>query len=294
MPILFTCPYCGVQTNVSDEFAGQTGPCVKCGKTVTIPRPESGFAPAPKSSSNTWIVLLVIGVCTIPVLLMCAGVLLPGVQAGREAARRANCLNNLKQIGLAMHNYHSVHGCFPPAYIPDENGNPKHSWRVLILPYMEERALYNRYNFDEPWDSPANQQLAPLMPKVYNCPSDALSDGVSETSYLMVVGPGTVGEGSTPTRIVDIRDGTSNTVMVVETAGTAINWLEPEDWDTSQGDFSINEGLGMGIESDHAGVANVLFCDGSVRSIPEWTDPEDLEALTTRDGGEEVQGWQFD
>ena len=297
MPIQFTCPHCGAQTNVSDEYGGQTGPCVQCGKSVTIPWPAGppGSAPLPRQSSSTWVVLLVIGVCAVPVLLACAGILvallLPAVQASREAARQANCLNNMKQIGLAMHNYHSVHNCFPPAYIPDENGNPKHSWRVLILPYMEEKALYDQYNFDEPWDSPANQQLADMMPKVYNCPSDAFSDPASETSYLMVTGAGTVGEGSTPTKIAQIKDGTSNTIMVVEASGRGVNWLEPRDWDTSRGDFSVNEGMGTGIESEHLGTANVLFCDGSVQSMDAWVDPDDLKALTTRDGGENVQGW---
>ncbi len=291
MPIQFNCPHCEAQTNVSDEFAGQSGPCVKCGKNVTIPWPAGppGSAQPRKSSSTGWVVLLVIGVCAVPVLLACAGIMLamlmPAVQASREAARRANCLNNMKQIGLAMHNYHSAHDCFPPAYIADEDGNPKHSWRVLILPYMEEKALYDQYNFDEPWDSPANQQLASMMPKVYNCPSDMFSDAASETSYLMVVGPDTVGDADTPTRIVDITDGTSNTIMLVEAAGCGVNWLEPQDWDTAQGDFSVNEGTGTGIESEHHGVANVLFCDGSVQGI-SWLEADEVKGLTTKSGGE--------
>ena len=96
--------------------------------------------------------------------LLCAGLpmialLLPAVQSAREAARRAQCSNNLKQIGLAFHNYHDSYGCLPPAYIPDGNGQPMHSWRVLILPFVEQSPLYDQYDFDEPWNGPNNSKL---------------------------------------------------------------------------------------------------------------------------------------
>lgn len=84
---------------------------------------------------------------------------LAGAQSVREAARRVSCLNNLRHIELALHNYHNAHGCFPPAYIVDESGRPMHSWRVL-LPYLEQEALYDQYDFSEPWDGPNNRKLA--------------------------------------------------------------------------------------------------------------------------------------
>ncbi|MEZ6114117.1 MAG: DUF1559 domain-containing protein [Pirellulaceae bacterium] len=83
--------------------------------------------------------------------------LLPAVQTAREAARRSQCSSNLKQIELALHNYHDTFKSFPPAYIADANGRPMHSWRVLILPFMEQRELYDQCRFDEPWDGPNNQ-----------------------------------------------------------------------------------------------------------------------------------------
>ena len=90
-----------------------------------------------------------------------------------EATRRARCVNNLKQIGLAMYNYHDQYGCFPPAYTADEHGRPLHSWRVLLLPYLECEDLYDQLRLNEPWNSPYNQQVLKDsdVPSVFRCPS---------------------------------------------------------------------------------------------------------------------------
>src|SRR5689334_18892035 len=97
------------------------------------------------------------------VLLFIAAVLmallLPPVTRGRTQARQSQCRNNLKQIGIALHNYHDIFGSFPPAYIPDEYGHPKHSWRTLILAQLDQAPLYNSYRFDESWDGPHNSAL---------------------------------------------------------------------------------------------------------------------------------------
>lgn len=221
-------------------------------------------------------------------LLGCGGVLLalllPAVQAAREAARRAQCANNLKQIGLALHNYHDVYGTFPPAYIPDENGQPKHSWRVLILPFLERQDLYQMYNFDEPWNSPNNAQLADRMPEVFRCPSDPIS--VNSPAYLAISGAETVfnnGEGSV---ISDINDGLSNTIMVAEVAGANINWLEPRDLDVTTMSRAINASQdGDAISSYHPGGAQVLFADGSVRFLSDTMDAASVDALLLRSDG---------
>ena len=115
----------------------------------------------------TLIELLVV----IAIIAVLIALLLPAVQQAREAARRSACKNNLKQIGLALHNYHNAYGSFPPAFVPDAEGHPAHSWRVLLLPYVDGEELYSLYRFDEPWNGPHNSKLADKIPSVYRCPS---------------------------------------------------------------------------------------------------------------------------
>lgn len=293
MPFDYTCPHCGIRTRIADEFAGQSGPCSGCGRMITVPptAPPPGPA-APKRANVSLVVILIALVAAVPIMLACAGILiallLPAFSISREAARRTACANNLRQIGLALQNYHSAHGCFPPAFLADDEGRPMHSWRVLILPYLDHKWLYDQYDFDEPWDGPANLALADLMPDVYRCPSDIGPGDAPETSYAMVVGPGTISDGPTPSRISQIRDGLAGTLMVVEVAGSHINWLEPRDCRIEELASPGADGEGPGICSGHPDVVNVLFCDGSVRAISDWLDPEVVQALSTIAGGEEV------
>jgi prepilin-type processing-associated H-X9-DG protein len=299
MPIKFTCPHCGATSDVADQYAGQSGPCVHCGKAITIPRPEGdspwggGDISQKRGLGAGGIVLA----AAIIVLLVCGGILLallPVVNTPREAARRSQCSNNMKQIALAMLMYENAYQCYPPAFIADKNGKPMHSWRVLILPYMEEKALYHQYRFNEPWDGPHNRTLASQMPRVYACPSDVPPDG-STTSYAMPVGPHAISSGPKGRKISEIRDGTSNTIMVVEAADAGINWMEPRDINAEDTEFQIN-GDGSAkptaraseISSRHPNGANVAFCDGSVQFLTSTTDPKTVKAMTTIDGGENV------
>ncbi|MFM8726754.1 MAG: DUF1559 domain-containing protein, partial [Planctomycetaceae bacterium] len=97
-----------------------------------------------------------------------AGLMLPAVQSTREAARRMQSVNNLKQIGIALHGYHDATGDFPPAVVRDKDGKPLYSWRVLILPYLEQGNIFSKWKRDEPWDSPNNKPLSDLVLKVYS------------------------------------------------------------------------------------------------------------------------------
>jgi hypothetical protein len=141
-----------------------------------------------------------------------------------------SCSNNLKQIALALHNYHDRYGSLPPAYVADEDGKPMHSWRVLILPYLEQQALYDIYDMDEPWNGPNNIQLLKDVPSIYACPS---ATGHSKrrgtcTSYVAVVGPTTPWPAPSVASFATIKDGMSNTALVVE-SNHEIPWLEPRD-----------------------------------------------------------------
>jgi len=217
--------------------------------------------------------------------------LLPAIQAAREAARRSQCTNNLKQIALAFHNYHDVHKTFPPAYIPDKDGKPMHSWRVLILPYLEQRALHKRYNFDEPWDSPGNLAVANAVIPVYSCPScppSGDSPVSPETNYMVITGPETVFDGAKAARMADIKDGTSNTIMVVEVSGTGVNWAEPVDLDVADLTLPLSSGGSETTGSHHPGGINAAWCDGSVHFLSDGIAQEVLDAMITKAGGEPV------
>ncbi|MEE8450433.1 MAG: DUF1559 domain-containing protein [Thermoguttaceae bacterium] len=285
----FTCPQCGTQTDVDEQFAGQSGPCSKCGEIVTIPPLPAGAAYAPQTKSySTGMLVVIIGVLGLVVLLVCGGMaafwVLPGAMVARPASQQAMCRNNLKQIALAMHMYHSQHGTFPPAYVADEDGNPLYSWRVLLLPYLEQDMLYQQFDDTQPWDSPRNMMLTNTPMPIYGCPSSPQQGGL-ETNYVMIVGSETISDGAS---IASISDGCSQTIQIVEVAASGIHWAEPRDLNTDEITFAINDGSSPGIGSHHTGGANVALCDGSVHFLGDGTSPTQVEAMSTIDGGEVV------
>lgn len=210
------------------------------------------------------------------------GLLLPAVQASREAARRMQSSNNLKQIMLALHNYHDVHGHFPEPATRDDEGKPLLSWRVAILPFIEQQALYEQFNLDEPWDSEHNAKLIARMPDVFKDPGAPIPPGA--TVYQAIAGEevGLKLEGET--RIADITDGTSNTIAVVETdVASAVPWTKPSD-------IAIDLQNPLRNMAKHRpGGFQAAFMDGSVRFISNAIDVNVFRALLTRAGGELIQ-----
>ena len=208
------------------------------------------------------------------------GLLLPAVQKVREAAARAQGQNNLKQVGLAMHNYESAYGHLPTAAICDKAGKPLLSWRVAVLPFIEQENLYRQFKLDEPWDSETNKKLIPLMPKVYATPRFDAGEG--KTVYKVFVGKGALFETNKKVNFVAITDGMSNTIMAVE-GGEAVTWTKPDDiaFDPNKlPSLSLPNGVPM---------ISVLMGDGSVRAVnAAGLQPNVLKALITRDGGEVV------
>lgn len=220
--------------------------------------------------------------------------LVPAVIQARTAARRVEGMNNLKQIMLALHNYHDAHKHFPPAVVMGPDGKTPHSWRVELLPYLDHKALYEEYKMDEPWDSENNKKVLAKMPSVFRSPDD---DGPpNNTSYFAVVGKntafgkisagaaagafggeglaggfGAVGSSKGGVRIRDITDGTSNTVAVVE-AKRDIPWTKPEDIKYDGKQLPKFGGF-------HQGGYYVGLCDGSVRFLSEKINPKTLKNL---------------
>jgi type II secretory pathway pseudopilin PulG len=275
MAIAYACPHCGKQFSVADQFAGMSGPCGGCGQPITIP--FAGVTAAPKSTSGMGLLVVVLGLgglsalCLIGILI---ALLLPAVQAAREAARRAQASNNLKQIGLAIHMYHDMYGQFPPAVVRDKGGKPLYSGRVLLLPFLTSDSDYSRFDLSQAWDSERNKDISQMNLRVFADPSSA-QDLAGKTDFLFVSGKGAVFDHDVGyVRIADIVDGTSNTMIVVEVKDSGVHWAEPKDLD-------INGPMSLPA-SNHPGGNAALMADGTTRLIPKSTPPEEIHAMATR------------
>ncbi len=211
--------------------------------------------------------------------------LLPAVQAAREAARRMQCTNNEKQIILAMHNYHDAHNELPPIFTVDKDGNLLHSWRVHLLPYIEQGELYDRIRLDEPWDSEYNKQFHEQCPSVYQCPSRGQDPASGLCDYSVIMGEETAFFDEHAKSFADITDGASNTICVVERA-EPINWMDPLNEITFEEALEgINEEDGK-VGSRHTRGINVGMFDGSVHFVSDTIDENVWKALLTIAGGE--------
>lgn len=196
-------------------------------------------------------------------------------------AQRTQASNNLKQIGLAMHNYHEVHGNLPAAVSEDDDEKALLSWRVHILPFIDQGPLYDQFHLDEPWDSEHNKKLIAQMPATYMAPGSKAGKG--KTNYVTFRHAKSVFPGSDKIRFRDIKDGTSNTIMAVEADDkNAVTWTKPDD-------LKFNEKKPKtGLVGLRQGVFTALMCDGSVHFITEVIDNATLTNLVFRDDGKAI------
>jgi len=211
----------------------------------------------------------------LAVLLMSCCLILPATRSAREAGRRTQCSNNLKQFGLGLHNYHDTYKQLPPTYLADQDGKPMHSWRTLIMPFCEQIPRYEKYDFSEPWNGPNNSSLhSPNLP--YQVCPEAQPPFADETSYVAVCGEGASWTNENALKFSEFSKGTSNTILVIETSRSGIHWMEPRDFsleeavqELSNPDFDGHNGHRQrGFFVDH-GIRghNVLMGDGSVQFI---------------------------
>jgi hypothetical protein len=208
----------------------------------------------------------------------------PVVVKAQNRAERAQSMNNLKQIGLAMHNYHDTHRHFPTVANFDKAEKPLLSWRVHMLPYLDQVELYKQFHLDEPWDSEHNKKLIEKMPAPYHSTKnkELLKEG--KTTYLGPVGEHMLFSGTTKTvGVQNIIDGTSNTIMLLDVDDDhAVIWTKPDDLKVEAKDPKV------GLRNNPGSGFLVGLCDGSVRFLKASIDPKTLYALFTRDGGEVV------
>ncbi len=207
----------------------------------------------------------------------------PGVTAMTNAAMQSESRKNLRDIGVALHEYENAHKQFPAAHSDGREigGSPRYvarSWRVAILPFINQTELYDQFHLDEDWDSEHNLKLLDQMPEIFRAPG--ASKESTETPFLAIVGSETV-ISKYGTKMRDIQDGTANTIMLIETK-KMVPWTKPEDID-----FEPN-GVMPKLEPVYEGGFHVVFADNSIKFVKSDTSEKDLRAFFTRSGDERV------
>jgi hypothetical protein len=247
------------------------------GRETPVPQP-SQFRPTLLGC------LAVIGILGVLVMLM-----LPLYRGGgREPARRMMCANNLKQIALALHLYADEYGALPPAHTVDAEGKPLHSWRTLILPFMEREALYQKIDLSKPWDNPANKVAFDVGLPEYGCPS--VNVPATQTTYMAVVVPGGCFRPTEPRKLSEITDDHSLTLMVMEVdAKQAVHWMSPTD---SVDLVFLNAKAGATLP--HPGGFQGAFVSGRACFLSAKLKPETIRALITIDGKDNAIAEQED
>jgi hypothetical protein len=231
--------------------------------------------------------ILLIGLCVVAGL---GALLWPAISKVRDAAARLKTSNNLKQLALGMHNHASATDYMPTPALQTADGGRGLSWRVGLLPYIEQDSLYRQFRLGEPWDSPANRRFVELMPKIYLTEGDPeLRPGTDLTRFRVFVGGGAMFEWNKKTKLSGredektavITDGTSNTIMIAE-AADPVTWTKPEELA-----YSPNGPLPR-LGPPHRDLALVAMADGSVRPMKKTISESTLRALITRGGNEVV------
>lgn len=247
---------------------------------------ESPECSPPPAIGKKWkppsVVEILVLIAIVAVLL---ALIIPVPQSASTSASRMQCKNNLKMIALALHNYHDFYEAFPPAYTLDENGQRLHSWRTLILPWLEHSDRYQKLDLSKPWNHPVNGEAFKTTPDFFRCPGSVLTQ--DSTTYLAVVGENACFHPTKPRAISEITDGTSNTIMVIEVpVKQAVHWMSPQDAD---------EPMILNISNDdklaHAGGVQAALADGSVRFLSATIAPETRRALISINGKEVVGEW---
>ncbi|QDT08883.1 DUF1559 domain-containing protein [Planctomycetes bacterium K23_9] len=295
MPFLFTCPHCRTQTQVEDQYSGRSGECVTCGKPIDIPR----FAPKRLGSGKTglsgatkpfgWIVaasvaLVLLG-CLVFAVFRFGGQTVQRLSSNRT---RNASIRNLEKIAAALNAYAAEHKTYPPPALLDANGKPLLSWRVLILPYLDEDELYDKFDLTKDWTSEPNMQIVYEMPAVFRHPDSQGGFTTPESDYYLVVGANTLFPPKGPMSPDKIVDSPTQTLLVIEgnpSVPTGM-WTEPIDLDFAKMSGQINgsrkDDPGQLLE-DGAAMATV---DGRGHFLSDDTAVTVFNALVTPAGGE--------
>ncbi len=231
---------------------------------------------------------------TVFAVVLCGGLLyavlvLPFARRGDlTAVNRSRCDYNLRLIGVGLHNYHSVYHTFPPAYTVDAEGKPLHSWRTLILPYIEQKELYDTIDLSKPWDDPVNAKALATHVTTYHC-RELIHNAESHnlTNYFAIVGPDAAFDGSQSRKRSDFKDDPASTLMVIEAPiDKAVPWMSPQAADETLI-------LGMNEKSDlsHKKTQEfgVVLADSSATFLKANLPADKRRAMISINGGEQVK-----
>lgn len=291
MPYLYTCPHCQSKTQVDDRYSGQSGNCVTCGGEIEIPHFAVGVTGRPHARERKFVGFGIAGVVAV-ILLGCllfavirfGGQTVTQITSSRD---RSQAIRNLEKIAQALNAYAADHGSYPPPVTTDANKRALHSWRVLILPYLGEEDLYNRFDLTVGWDDAENMQAAYDVPAVYKHPK---LNSFSESAYYLITGNSTLFPSSGPLGPDALVDDPSQTILVIEgkpMVGSGM-WTEPIDFDYSRMTGRLDGSNGVepgGLFDDGAAMVTV---DGRGHFVPRSTEPVTVRSLVTPRGGERL------
>jgi prepilin-type processing-associated H-X9-DG protein len=234
--------------------------------------------PEPRLRRKSKLIPLLVLIAMMPVMFVLTK---PAYDGARAAAIRAQCANRLKQFALALSAYETEFNALPPAYTVDAEGRPLHSWRTLILPYLEQKDLYATIDLSKPWDDPANAKASATPIDAYRCPCSRAP--ANSTSYLATVADNGCLLPTRPRALADIKDNHYSTLMLIEASDEKSPlWMAPTDADE---DLVVSLGSPKS-KFHHPGGMNAGFVDGSAHSLKANTKPEVLRALFSISGGE--------
>lgn len=213
--------------------------------------------------------------------IACGGLVFAPTDFQRRPAKRNVCRNRLKQIAIALHNYHDTYRTLPPAYVTNELGEPLYSWRVLVLPFLEQESLYNRFDKSKAWDSPENIAISNHSHELFSCPSDDRRE--SHSDYFVLVGDRTFFPGKEVKGLAAATDGPSKSLLVIELRGIFGSWAAPNDPHCDA--LTISTIRSRSKNEPHLGGFNVALGDGSTRFVGSDMSTDDiLRAAQIADG----------
>lgn len=261
--------------------------CPSCGASLTG---KSSVKTAAKGLSAGLILACVLGACCLGGGVVGLAVGLPAVQQARNAARMSEAKYNLKQIGIGLHNYHDAFKTFPPGGIHTPDGKPYHAWMAQMLPYVDQRSLYNSINFRVPYTDPGNRAAFSTPVPIYLYPGTPLGTDASGYAVAHYAANSQVFQGKSGVmRLSDFTDGVANTILTGSVTQGFVAW--------GGVDNMRDPVAGLGdtpsqFNSSATGRTLFLMGDGTVRIVSADVNPALLKALATPDGREDPRQFE--